>query len=59
MVREYDVVVRVRVATYESDVEVKHFSQRLAAMLAADIENERDFLFKTNPSVEVRYDTRT
>ena len=57
-VREYNVTVRVKLATYESDAEVALFAKRLAAMLAADIESERDYVFKTNPTVEVTYATK-
>ena len=54
-VNEYNITIKVRVATYETGPEVMAFSRRLAAMLAADIEPEKDFLFKTNPIVELKW----
>ena len=54
-VNEHDVTVKVRLATYDTAMETVAFGRRLAAMLAADIESERDYVFKANPQVEVKW----
>ena len=58
-VREYDVVVRVRVATYASDIEVKLFSEALVRSLEAKCTSDPAFICEGKPTVEVRYDPRT
>jgi hypothetical protein len=59
MVREYNVVVRVRVATYSSDLEVKIFAESISEVVQRTCYVHPHFVCETNPSVEVNYDTRT
>lgn len=54
-VREYNIVVRVRVATYESDADVQNFCTLLAAQLAGHCAEHQYFINANNPSVEMTY----
>lgn len=58
-VREYNIVVRVRVATYESDADVQNLCTLLAAQLAGCCAEHQGFITEHNPSVEITYDPRT
>ena len=58
-VREYDVVVRVRIATYASDMGVKMFADDLANTLLTTCMNDKAIICEHKPQVEVNYDPRT
>lgn len=58
-VREYNVIVRVRVATYASDMGVKMFANDLADTLLTTCMNDEAIICEHKPQVEVNYDTRT
>ena len=57
VVREYDAHVRVRVATYMSDLEVKAFCNFLAAQLERCCAEHQNII-ATDPTVEVNYATK-
>lgn len=58
-VREYDVVVRVRVATYASDMGVKMFADDLVNATLNVCMNDKAMICEGKPTVQVNYDPRT
>lgn len=58
MVREYDIKVWVKVATYGSDLEVKNLSDRISERLQTIVRADPNFLVEGKPTVEVYYDPR-
>lgn len=59
MIREFNVVAKLQVASYENDLEVRKFAERLVTLLEIHCEKESNFIVRDNILVSVNYESGT
>ena len=59
MVKEYNVVIKMRVATYASDIGLKMFVDDVANAAMKACISDAAFICEHKPQIEVTYDPRT